>query len=244
MGENSISDKPLWNDTDVEKHWDKVAHIYVAENNKVKGAHDQRFSYSIPHLKLQKDFTVLNITSRDGEAAEYLREAEPSLEIINAEISQGLIDVASALRPWLKHVKLSTYSRLPFADNTFDRILTLETLEHAAEPLVFLKELYRIAKPGAIMVLSCPPATSEIPYRIFTALFGGHGEGPHKFPSSRKVKKWLQATGWKLTMHEGTVLLPVGPAFLKQFAEKIIRSMQGTFIAELGIRQFYVCNKP
>ena len=243
MGENTISDKPLWSDADVEKHWDKVAQIYVAENNKVKSAHDQRFSYSIPHLKLQKDFTILNITSRDGEAAGYLREAEPSLEIINAEISQGLIDVASLLRPWLKHVKLSTYSHLPFAESTFDRILTLETLEHAAEPLVFLKELYRIAKPGAIMVLSCPPATSEIPYRIFTALFGGHGEGPHKFPPSRKVKQWLDASGWEITLHEGTVLLPVGPLFLRQFAEKIIRSMQGTFIAELGIRQFYVCYK-
>jgi hypothetical protein len=45
-------------------------------------------------------------------------------------------------------------------------------------------------------------------------------------------------------LHEGTVLLPVGPPFLKQFAEKIIRSTQGTFIAELGIRQFYVCIKP
>lgn len=244
MGENTISDKPLWSDTDVEKHWDKVAHIYVAENNKVKGAHDQRFRYSIPHLQLQKNFTVLNITSRDGEAAEYLQKAESSLEIINAEISQGLINVAASLRPWLKHVKLSTYSELPFADQSFDRILSLETLEHAAEPFIFLKELHRVSKSGAVMVLSCPPATSEPAYRMYTALFGGHGEGPHKFPSSRTVKQWLKAAGWNLTLHEGTVLLPVGPPFLKQFAEKIIRSTQGTFIAELGIRQFYVCNKP
>ena len=244
MGEKIISDKPLWNDTDVEKHWDNVAQIYIAENNKVKGAHDQRFSYSIPHLKLQKNFTVLNITSRDGEAAEYLQKAETSLKIINAEISQGLIDVAASVRPWLKHIKLSTYSELPFPDQTFDRILSLETLEHAAEPLNFLKELNRISKPGGVMVLSCPPATSEPAYRIYTALFGGHGEGPHKFPSSSTVKRWLKAAGWNLTLHEGTVLLPVGPPFMKQFAEKIIRSLQGTFIAELGIRQFYVCYKP
>jgi 2-polyprenyl-3-methyl-5-hydroxy-6-metoxy-1,4-benzoquinol methylase len=243
MSKSQVFHKNNWTDTDVEKHWDSVAHIYVSENNKVQDAHDQRFTFSIPYLKLQKGLSVLNITSRDGEAAEYLIKAQAGLKIINAEISQGLIDVASAIRPNLEHVKLSTYSELPFADQLFDRILSLETLEHAADPVAFLRELNRVSRPGATMVLSCPPATSEWPYRIYTALFGGHGEGPHRFPPSRQVKQWLAATGWELTHHEGTVLIPVGPSFLKQAGEKLINRMQGTFISELGIRQFYVCNK-
>ncbi len=240
---NEIHKKNTWSDADVEKHWDAVADIYVAENNKVKGAHDQRFSFSIPHLNLKKGLHILNISSRDGEAAEYLQNAAKDLEIINAEISQGLIRVAASMRPWLKHVKLSSYSTLPFPDHTFDRILSLETLEHAADPVAFLNELHRIAKPGATMVLSCPPASSEPAYRVYTALFGGHGEGPHKFPSSRKVKKWHAAAGWEIIHHEGTVLLPVGPVFLKKIAEKLIQKTQGTFISELGIRQFYVSRK-
>ena len=93
------------------------------------------------------------------------------------------------------------------------------------------------------MVLSCPPATSELPYRIYTALFGGHGEGPHRFPPSREVKQWLKETGWDLILHKGTVLLPVGPRWMKNMGETLIGRMQGTFVAELGIRQFYVCKK-
>jgi hypothetical protein len=93
------------------------------------------------------------------------------------------------------------------------------------------------------MVLSCPPATSEIPYRVFTFLFGGHGEGPHKFPSSKTVKKWLAQSGWRLLTHKGTLLVPVGPKFLRNTGEKIISACQGTFISELGIRQFFVCEK-
>lgn len=234
---------PLWTDKDVENHWDAVAHKYVAENNKVKDAHDQRFSVSIPFLNAQPGMEVLNISSRDGEAATYLNDKCKGVNITNAEISLGLIRVAEALNPALKQKKIETYSHLPFADACFDRILSLETLEHAAEPLKFLIELHRVAKPGAIMVLSCPPATSEIPYRMYTALFGGHGEGPHKFPPSKQVKHWLIETGWQLTHHQGTVLLPVGPKFLKNIFEKIIQAMQGTFVAELGIRQFYVCIK-
>lgn len=232
-----------WKDTDVERHWDNVADVYIAENNKVKKAHDQRFVYSLQKLDLKAGNFVLNISSRDGEAAEYIRNFDAGIRIINAEISKNLIHVARKARPWLEQIKLDSYSALPFADNYFSRILTLETLEHVAEPDKFLKELYRVSTNDVIMVLSCPPATSEIPYRIYTALFGGHGEGPHKFPSSKKVKSLLKTSGWKLIEHKGTVLLPVGPAFLQNAAEWVLNKMQNTFISELGIRQFYVCTK-
>ena len=165
------------------------------------------------------------------------------MEVIHAEISGGLIRVAAQLRPGARQVKLDTYSDLPFENREFDRIISLETLEHVAEPGVFLSELYRVAKPGTTMVLSCPPATSEIPDRVFTRLFGGHGEGPHRFPSSKEVKYKLAEAGWKLTLHRGTVLMPVGPVRLQEASEWIIRKMQKTFISELGIRQFYVCEK-
>jgi len=92
-------------------------------------------------------------------------------------------------------------------------------------------------------VLSCPPATSELPYKAYSLVFGGHGEGPHRFPSSKEVKNLLKSTGWKLELHKGTVLLPVGPLVLQRFAERFIERFQGTFISELGIRQFYVCTK-
>lgn len=232
-----------WTDRDVEAHWDRVAGMYVAENNKVKDTHDQRFAFSIPQLDLYCGAKVLNISSRDGEASSVINKLEPSVEVTNAEISQKLMDVAESLNPSIRQVKISTYSSLPFDNEQFDRILTLETLEHAADPMVFLQELYRVSIPDARMVLSCPPATSEIPYQIYTAIFGGHGEGPHKFPPSKEVKKWLKATGWKLTLHKGTILIPVGPRWVKKTGEKLLEYTQGTFVAELGIRQFYVCEK-
>ncbi len=232
-----------WTDKEVEAHWDAVASIYVAENDRVKDTHDQRFRTTIKLMELEAGFRVLNITSRDAEADDYIHLEEKSAEVTNAEISAGLMKVAGELRPEIKQVKLENYSTLPFGDGEFDRILSLETLEHVAEPLAFLKELHRVSTPNASLVLSCPPATSEFPYRVYTALFGGHGEGPHRFPPSRRVKLMFELTGWKLCQHEGTVLLPVGPAFLKRWGEGLIKACQSTFISELGIRQIYVCRK-
>ncbi len=235
--------KPTWTDRDVEAHWDSVADVYVMENNRVKHAHDQRFLETTRHLELRAGMKVLNITSRDAEADTYIRAAAKNLTVVNAEISAKLMEVAIRLRPGIRQVKLTSYSELPFDDNSFDRIVSLETLEHAADPAAFLRELNRVAKPGARMVLSCPPSTSEIPYRIFTFLFGGHGEGPHRFPPSRRVKALLANTGWHLILHKGTLLIPVGPPRLQDVGERIIERLQHTWISELGIRQFYVCEK-
>jgi SAM-dependent methyltransferase len=209
----------------------------------VKATHDQRFRESINYLRLSPDMKVLNITSRDAEADDYIKREHPDVEVINAEISEGLMKVARSIRPGITQVKIDNYSMLPFRDTEFDRVLSLETLEHVAEPYRFLEELYRVSTKDTVLVLSCPPATSELPYKVYTALFGGHGEGPHRFPSSKEVKKLLKETGWKLNFHKGTLLVPVGPGWLLKLGEKIIDKAQGTFIAELGIRQFYICEK-
>ncbi|MBN1119238.1 MAG: class I SAM-dependent methyltransferase [Bacteroidales bacterium] len=232
-----------WSDKDVETHWDSVSDIYIRENNKVKSAHDQRFLETIKHLELQKEHKVLNITSRDCEANDYIKKTEPEADVLNAEISQGLIDEAKKVRPYVNQVKIETYSQLPFKDKEFDRIVCLETLEHVKSPVSFLKELYRVSTPNARMVLSCPPLTSEFPYHVFTLLFGGHGEGPHRFIPSREVKKLLLHTGWKLNYHYGSVLIPFGPLFLQKFGEWLIRKFQKTYLSEFGIRQFYICEK-
>jgi len=45
---------------------------------------------------------------------------------------------------------------IPFADNTFDFVVSSEVIEHTPEPYLALKEIYRVLKPGGKMVLSTP----------------------------------------------------------------------------------------
>jgi len=238
-----MTGKTTWTDREVEAHWDRVADIYVKENNRVKATHDQRFIETVRYLEIQPGMKVLNITSRDAEADDYIHRENSDVQVVNAEISAGLMKVAAGLRPGIMQVKLEGYSELPFSNGEFDRVISLETLEHVAEPIRFLQELHRVSVASTRLVLSCPPATSELPYRVYTALFGGHGEGPHRFPPSKEVKEMLKMTGWKLLLHKGTILVPVGPSWFMNMGEKFINRFQGTFVAELGIRQFYICEK-
>ncbi|MGI0059025.1 MAG: methyltransferase domain-containing protein [Nitrosotalea sp.] len=48
----------------------------------------------------------------------------------------------------------------PFPENSFDCVTFLETIEHVENPATYLREFYRILKPGGFLVLSTPNATS------------------------------------------------------------------------------------
>lgn len=51
-----------------------------------------------------------------------------------------------------KYIQTSLY-HIPFADNTFDLIVFLDVIEHLRDPILSLKELQRILKPEAIILI-------------------------------------------------------------------------------------------
>ncbi len=227
---------------EVRNFWDGVAEIYEQKNKKISETHNQRFVEAVKYLDLRNNDKVLNIWSRTGSAIPFLKNKNKNIELYNMEVSLQIIKRAEEKFPEEKF-GLTDLSRINFPDNYFDHILSLETLEHCPEPPVFLRELNRLLKPGGKLVLSTPPASCEPLYAIYNFLGLGHGEGPHKFLSSKKVKYMLSESNFKILEHKGTLLIPLGPKFIKTLGEKIIKKFQHTFISELGIRQFYVCRK-
>jgi SAM-dependent methyltransferase len=45
---------------------------------------------------------------------------------------------------------------LPYADGSFDLVVAMEVIEHLTEPLPWLRELVRVARPGAELLLTTP----------------------------------------------------------------------------------------
>ncbi|MEX0701413.1 MAG: class I SAM-dependent methyltransferase [Planctomycetales bacterium] len=50
-------------------------------------------------------------------------------------------------------------SRMPYGSNSFDAVLVIEVLEHAASPEVLLREVQRVLKPGGRLFLTVPFAS-------------------------------------------------------------------------------------
>jgi coenzyme F420 hydrogenase subunit beta len=228
---------------EVRAFWDSVADEYVHDGRTMAETHFQRFERAFAHFRPNRRMRALNIWSRNGEAIDYFRCRAPDIELVNAEVSPRLIEKARARHPAEAFVNTDLGS-LPFADNEFDFVLSLETLEHAPDPLGFLRELARVLRPGGRLVLSCPPATAELPLWLYERFLPNHGEGPHRFLSSREVKRLLQAAGLELKRHESTLFIPAGPHLLRRVEPLVERIAANTPLAELGIRQFFVCERP
>jgi len=50
---------------------------------------------------------------------------------------------------------------LPFEDGTIDALFMSHVLEHIRDTLALMQELWRVAKPGAEMVIRCPYGSSD-----------------------------------------------------------------------------------
>ena len=152
---------------DVREFWDSVADKYENSHQKIQSTHFQRFQEAMKYLDLKSQSRVLNVWSRTGEAIPYLKEKCPTISLYNLEVSPKFISIAKE-RFSRENIQRTDLAKFDFPDNFFDFVLSLETLEHAPEPGLFLKEINRVLKKGGTLVMSLPPATAEVPDKIYS----------------------------------------------------------------------------
>lgn len=67
---------------------------------------------------------------------------------------------------------------LPFRDNTFDRVICAEVMEHVHDDVKACSELVRVLKPGGLIAITVPTYISELIYDTLTYEYftspGGH----------------------------------------------------------------------
>jgi len=226
---------------EVRRFWDGIAdHEYEHANEELDRVHTQRFREALERLELFTGARVLNIWSRIGDGVPWLRGACPGIRLVNAELSFGMLRGSRRLNPGEDHVQTSLHE-LPFPDGSFDIIMSLETLEHVPDPLLFLGELNRVLVPGGRLVMSLPPSLAEWTSVLNSILRFHHGEGPHRFLAPREVREMLAETGFRLEDYRGTLFLPFEGEATERLDRWIARRIGAGPLGQLGLRCFYVC---
>ena len=99
-----------------------------------------------------KDAHVLIAGCGVGMYARQIRERfTPRVEAFDIERSR-----ARAARASIPNALQAAGEAIPFADNTFDTVLSHEVIEHVHDDRRALAEMLRVAKPGGRILLFCP----------------------------------------------------------------------------------------
>jgi 2-polyprenyl-3-methyl-5-hydroxy-6-metoxy-1,4-benzoquinol methylase len=127
---------------------------------------------TIAHLPDVRGKKVLEIGCGRGVFARYL--AEQGADLVAADFSPGAVAYArNRLRDHEAEVVVADVQAIPFADETFDIVVSQETLEHVPEPDVGLAELVRVTKVGGTLIVTTPNYLNLIGlYRIILRLAG------------------------------------------------------------------------
>ena len=99
--------------------------------------------------------------------------------------------------------------RLPFADTSFDIVISCETIEHVPNPWIAMKEMYRVARAGGRLLLTTPNYLNFMGlYELYARIAhpGRKDDQPYDrrqwFP---QVRRYVRHAGWKILRSDGTV---------------------------------------
>ncbi len=110
-----------------------------------------RLERTLEALDLPHAGTLLDAGGGTGRVAEALRPHVGS--VVVADVSRGML--AQARRKDLAAASAET-ERLPFPDESFDRVLMVDALHHVVHQGETVRELYRVLKAGGRLVIEEP----------------------------------------------------------------------------------------
>lgn len=125
---------------------------------------EQQLGHNLRLALTKADFTVYELTTTSALYRTYARHA-------NYVCSGYFPD-----QPFKREIRPRIYNedlcRLGFADNSFDLVVSSETMEHVSDPWQAFRELYRVLKPGGMHCFTIP-YRQDRPTRTRAKITGG-----------------------------------------------------------------------
>jgi SAM-dependent methyltransferase len=138
---------------------------------------------------------------------------------------------------------------LPFADNSFDLLVSCETVEHLPHIQRALAEMYRVTKTGGRFFLTTPNYANFMGlYELYSRLRHPHRLEDQPYDRRRwfaQILGYVRRAGWKILRTDGTVhqfpVLPGRSPLRVEFLEKnrAIRKL----LSPLALHYFVMAEK-
>ena len=235
-----------WSFRQLEAHFDHLAADYD-EINAGADSYFRRFTDTLRVADLPDNARMLDVCARTGNGTAVFHRAGKVGEAVCADVSR---EMGRLCEQRLRRAGLTDYRWLqlhsytwPLEEESFDVVLSLESVEHFDRPDLFVAELGRVTRPGGVLILSTPNVLWE-PIHALAAITGlHHSEGPHRFVPYRRLRHLVSQAGFQIEHAETTVLIPAGPAWLLRLGAWIEARTKSSLMPLVGLRRILICRK-
>ena len=174
-------------------NYDKIARDY---NKRYPDAQQWERGQALLNLANRyKKGTFLEVGSGTGYWLNLLHQITPKL--FGLDYSMGMIQQAKG-QPAPLMLSRGSAVQLPYRDNTFDLLYSVDAIHHFGDHKKFVAEAFRILKPGgAFATIGHDPhegTTKWYAYDYFDTVFD---TDIRRYPSGESMIEWMKRTGFE-----------------------------------------------
>ena len=121
--------------------------------------HEPETNWTISLLDLKPGDHVLELGFGAGKAIEQVAAQTTNGHISGIDHSQTMLRSASrrnarTIKAGRVTLSRSDLATLPFSDNQFDKVFTIQTIYFWTDPQLILTEIFRVLKPGGLLIVT------------------------------------------------------------------------------------------
>lgn len=173
----------------------KFAWGYDSLNPLIRWYYERRQKMIIRTIRKQSGLT-LDVGCGGGHLLERLRQL--SISCVGVDVKLGIVKDAKQRSGAL--LVVADAVNLPLRNETFDFCAIISVLEHLKNPLISLKECYRVLKQDGLLICSVPIERRERVGRFLCLRFAEQPYDEHQlsFADEESIRKLINESGFDI----------------------------------------------